>query len=101
MFIITQDLLDDGLAVGTMGPSDITEDDEKTLRLVADGQKPDGLEISYFYMHDDDGVRYYGGYWVADPDSDEFEPLDCFGMPNAGCTSIRMKHPTTGKYEIV
>jgi hypothetical protein len=42
-----------------------------------------------FKMYDDDGVLYYKGLFIGDPDSEEgFAPLDDFGMPNAGCTRI-------------
>ena len=39
-----------------------------------------------FKMHDDDGNLYYTGRIVGDFDG--LEPLDDFGMPNAGCTHI-------------
>ncbi len=50
-----------------------------------------------FEMYDDDGVLYYRGSIFGDFDG--FEPLDDFGMPNAGCTEIRLKNATTGKFE--
>ncbi len=42
-----------------------------------------------FYMYDDDGNIYYKGviYGVYTG----FEPLDDFGAPLAGCTSIHVK----------
>lgn len=39
-----------------------------------------------FRMLDDDGNVYYGGRCTPDV---EFQPLDNFGMPNAGCTTIQ------------
>ena len=39
-----------------------------------------------FRMKDDDGIVYYHGEIYGNYDG--FEPLDDFGMPNAGCTSI-------------
>jgi len=30
-----------------------------------------------------------------------FEPLDDFGTPAAGCTSIKYKNPKTGAWEIL
>jgi len=39
-----------------------------------------------FAMHDDDGKLYYEGTIWGNYDG--FEPLDDFGAPNAGCTSI-------------
>ena len=40
-----------------------------------------------FRMRDDDGELYYEGVMVGD---DLFAPLDQFGMPNAGCTSVEV-----------
>ena len=37
-------------------------------------------------MKDDDGETYYEGEIYGDFTG--FEPLDNYGMPNAGCTSI-------------
>jgi len=39
-----------------------------------------------FRMYDDDKQLCYEGKHVG---SDQFEPLDCFGAPNLGCTEIR------------
>ena len=57
--------------------------------------KRDGLAICKkmckhkFRMFDDDGELYYEGY-SNDKDSEKaFDPLDHFGMPNAGCTEIK------------
>lgn len=41
----------------------------------------------YFQMFDDDGELYYEGYIVGDHEG--FEPLDDFGQPNAGATTIK------------
>ena len=40
-----------------------------------------------FTMYDDDDHCYYTGMIYGDYSG--FEPLDDFGMPNAGCTDIR------------
>ena len=40
-----------------------------------------------FRMFDDDGNLCYEGFLIGD----EFGPLDDFGEPNAGCTSIQVK----------
>ena len=37
-----------------------------------------------FRMYDDDNELYYEGYSTEE----DFSPLDDYGMPNAGCTSI-------------
>jgi hypothetical protein len=41
-----------------------------------------------FSMYDDDGVCYYEGMLYGDFVG--FEPLDDFGTPNAGCTTIKV-----------
>lgn len=46
-----------------------------------------------FRMFDDDGELYYSGRLLAiddlgAPEPGGLEPLDDFGLPNAGCTSI-------------
>ena len=40
-----------------------------------------------FRLLDDDGEIYYEGFLIGD----EFAPLDDFGEPNAGCTSIQVQ----------
>ena len=77
-WLITEDLLDDGEA-GISGPPGLK--DEMLERL----KKGKG---KLFRMSDDDGEVYYKGRFIGDNNSDEFEPLDDFGMPNAGCVSI-------------
>jgi hypothetical protein len=97
MFIITKDYIEKGDAEGTVGPRNISASDEAILRVIAKDKKPEGMEVEHFYMYDGDDVLYYAGYHVGE---DPFEPLDCFGMPNAGCTDIHMKNKD-GKYEAV
>ncbi len=49
-----------------------------------------------FYMYDDDGERYYGGRMnedALDSYGEGGDPLYCFGMPNAGCTELRIQTP--------
>jgi hypothetical protein len=76
MFTITQDLVDNRFTkvVGPRGASLSSDEIQKQ------GQK--------FRMLDDDGNIYYYGFYVETDESDELEPLDCFGMPNAGACSI-------------
>ena len=70
-------------AVGTIGPSTVTRTQEIELR--------DGKGTA-FRMRDDDGELYYEGKLVGDPTLyDGFGPLDDFGKPNAGCTSIEYR----------
>ena len=87
MFVITTDLIADdnakpgtnANAVGIVGP--------RTCTLTADEivHHPDGKK---FRMKDDDGHVCYEGVYVGPDDETLFQPLDCFGTPNAGCTSI-------------
>ena len=66
-------------AVGIVGPC--------AARLTAQ-QIIEHPDAKRFRMLDDDGEIYYEGYLVGD---DEFAPLDDFGEPNAGCTSIQVQ----------
>lgn len=64
---------------------------------------PDGCPLSYdeivnhehgqpFRMLTDDDELIYEGVFVDSPGTfDEFEPLDCFGMADYGCTKIQYK----------
>lgn len=60
--------------------------------------KKDGF-TEHFKMFDDDGELYYSGYGKSLKDVDGFDPLDDFGMPNAGCTEIKYKNEKTGEFE--
>lgn len=44
-------------------------------------------------MKNDDGIVYYKGLSSSNDDETAFNPLDDFGMPNAGCTSIEYYNP--------
>jgi hypothetical protein len=74
--------------VGAYGPSDVV----LTREQVAEH----GMD---FRMFDDDGTLYYEGKFALAPDchASGFEPLDDFGMPNAGCTEIHYKD-TAGEW---
>jgi len=71
-------------AVGMRGPKGATkEEGDAALRR--------GEE---FRMYDDDKQLYYEGKILIDRTDNDislFEPLDDFGMPNAGCTGIMYK----------
>lgn len=103
MFVITKDHISSGedSDVGTMGPRDITDAQVDQLKAIAQGKRPAEVKPVHFKMYDDDGVLYYEGHYVETgwPDG-EFEPLDCFGMPNAGCTYMKVRMPS-GRYEVV
>ena len=64
-------------AKGICGPCDTGDD-----LTITDNRQ-------HFVMKDDDGETYYEGEIYGDFDG--FEPLDDFGMPNAGCTEIYYK----------
>jgi len=50
---------------------------------------PDDPRLKHkFRLKDGDGEIYYYGRSFTCDDDDAFEPLDGFGMPNAGCTDI-------------
>lgn len=81
---ITKDFITDGKsevgtncnAVGVIGPRDASLTHEEIVRQ---GKK--------FQMFDDDMELYYEGYLVG---GDGFEPVDDFGMPNAGAVHIKI-----------
>jgi hypothetical protein len=97
-FLITRDHIADTSepegtnlnAVGVLGPRTITDAEEAALK--ANGG-------TAFRMYDDDGELYYAGRYLGDPNSEEaFEPLECFGTPNAGAVRIDYRQPS-GKWE--
>ena len=71
-------------AKGVVGPRSTTKTFDEIVNH-PDGQK--------FRMLDDDREVYYEGVFVGE---DEFQPLDCFGSPNAGCTTIQYWQAGTG-----
>ena len=85
-WIIDRDYAPDGSpgtylnATGLTGPRNASQ---TALAALADG-----LGVR-FRMLDDDGGLTYAGRFVGDHESEDgFGPLDDFGTPNAGCTSI-------------
>lgn len=72
---------DIGTSVGLTGPRNAAPE------LIARLSNGEGHR---FEMRDDDGESYYLGRVIySDPKVTEgFEPLEDFGMPNAGATSI-------------
>lgn len=85
-WIIVKDNIDDGHAVGVKGPHDCSMSDDE----IKQGEK--------FRLLDDDGNIYYYGF-INGSDYEGFEPLEDYGMPNAGCTEIQYKNPETKEYE--
>jgi hypothetical protein len=87
---ITEDKLADAAdgdtsAVGTCGPRECT--------LTADQIKAHPATL-FFQMFDDDRQHYYSGLCILPEGLTEeaFRPLDDFGTPNAGCTSIKYRN---------
>ncbi len=77
--------------VGVAGPSTATDAQLAQLR---------GDTGHRFRMLDGDGVVYYEGLFLGDSDAEAaFGPLDDFGTPNAGCTSIEYWRDT--KWEVL
>lgn len=88
-----------GSDVGMMGPHDAPEWMTDVLARKTTGHvggNP-GAHISTFRMYDDDGELYYTGRMITDEgDTEEacYGPLADYGMPGAGCTSIKYHgHP--------
>lgn len=97
-FIITRDLIDDGLAVGVVGPGNASDRDEARLKA------GEGIE---FRLLDDDREVYYYGRRLEESDADEdyfseneFAPLECWGLPNAGCT-IQQEKDGEGQWRAI
>ena len=78
-WIIDQDYIDEGGAVGIHGPSSISPKIVERLRA-GEGEK--------FRLRDDDKILYFEGRLIDPVGSEEtaFSPLNDFGMPSYGCT---------------
>ncbi len=92
-WLITEDLIDSGEAVGTCGGSSISQ---AQFDLLREGRHEN---IDLFCLYDDDGELYYAGRMLESPETQGFEPLDDFGMPNAGCTLIKIQNKETKVWE--
>jgi hypothetical protein len=88
-WLITHDHIDGGASKGVQGPRGSTATAEE---ITASGLA--------FRLHDDDGELYYEGLYVGPDDESLFSPLDDFGMPNAGCTTIQY-HNALGAWETI
>lgn len=80
-------------AVGITGPYNSSLETADEIR-----NHPDRV---HFKMYDDDNNLCYSGYYVIGDDENWFAPLDHYGMPNAGCSYMRIRDKETGKYEPV
>lgn len=65
--------------VEVFGPSGISDENNESL----EAGKGQGFEL-----YDDDGNLYYKGRLIGEFEG--LEPLDDYGMPNAGCTAIKV-----------
>jgi hypothetical protein len=81
----------------TYGNKDIGLDDDVGTTSMSSKKNWKAMKRQKFKMYDDDGILYYKGYLYGD-DADGFEPLDDFGMPNAGCVDIKYKS-NNGEWE--
>lgn len=100
-WIITKDLTGvfdsghgDGPSVGTTGPHGCNEGRSVLLRGVASGATPFPASAHRFKIYADDGEHYYSGVIVGSYTG--LEPLDDFGTPNAGATSIKIRRTAEG-----
>lgn len=93
-FIIDRDHISETFGypsrVGLTGPRTASDRDMERLKA--------GEGIA-FRLYDDDGELYYEGRRLEESDCDElydsepeFAPLDCFGMPDSGCTQQRERN---------
>lgn len=100
-WIIDKDHIDAGQDDGRTGPRNISPLMEQMLKA----EPKCGIA---FRMRDDDDELYYEGrilLSLEDPDAfdgqEQFAPLDDFGMPNAGCTTIEYRNTETKKWEAI
>lgn len=85
---ITKDKVCDGEDAGVKGPRGYD-----AIKSRLDGMGDEDKGTIKFRMLDDDGeICYYGEMTTDDPGGEDlFAPLDHFGTPNAGCTSIQIR----------
>jgi hypothetical protein len=79
-FLYDDDDMENENDAATIGPRNVDLQIQRRLES-GDGEK--------FRMLDDDRILYYEGRIIGDYSG--FEPLDDFGMPNAGCTTIQYR----------
>jgi len=69
---------------------DNTESNNESVEIKS-CQYPEELKYEnlpvQFRMYDDDGNLYYSGRMKIE----DFDPLDDYGMPNAGCTYLKYR----------
>lgn len=86
-YIITKDLLENKAST-VEGPA------MADIRVLERLRAGEGEE---FRLLDDDRIPYYEGRFIDDSENEdyqpeaEFQPLDCYGLPNAGTTIIQYR----------
>ena len=83
-WVITKDKI--GGKAGVVGPRNVSDEIVEKLK------SPIKNGAQKFRMLDDDKNIYYYGYLWGDGDETMFEPLDDYGMPNAGAVHIQYKN---------
>lgn len=83
-------------SAGITGPASASDRDVERLKAG---------EGTAFRLLDDDGELYFTGRRLEESDADvdyfgenELAPLDCFGMPDSGCT-MQQERNADGKWE--
>jgi hypothetical protein len=95
-WVITRDVLE-GRDVEIVGPRDVPS------ALVARLKAGEGRA---FRMRDDDGELYFEGRFIEEPlhrfalSEAAFAPLDGYGAPDSGCTSIEYQD-ASGAWEVL
>lgn len=54
-----------------------------------------------FRLYDDDGELYYEGRSTDSTTEAAFDPLDCYGKPNAGAVTIKYLSEETGEWVVL
>lgn len=85
---ITKDLINDGEDNGMYGPGNISQDWKTKL---------DNNQGERQRLYDDDDELYYEALLIGNTEG--FEVLDDFAMPNAGCTYVRYYNPKTKTWD--
>lgn len=93
---ITKDLVECGESEGVMNMYPRLNETLADVEVSAEGartmSKLSNTKWDYvlWKAYDDDGEMLYRGKMILDQNSDGFEPLDDFCLPNAGATSLKI-----------
>lgn len=75
--------------------------EKKNVNICSCDYKDGSVLPHKFRMLDDDGEVYYTGYTDDNQTEEAFAPLDDYGTPNAGCTSIEYYDPIKKEWEMI